>query len=250
MPDFSYFCFRMEVKSKALVLHALKYGESQLIVDLLTREQGRQSFICYLSKTNKGKMKKQLFQPLTLLDLVYNYRPNQNLQKFTDVRLAMPYASIPFDAYKLSISLFVAEFITYATRGEQRNEPLFDYIESSMVWLDNVSKYFANFHLVFMMHLSRFIGFFPNLTDNVRGAWFDLRNGSFSLVRPPHPDCLKPEEASVIGVLMRMDYDNMRLFRMSQAQRNRCVEIILYYYRLHVPNFPELKSLEVLQSLF
>ncbi|MGI6242259.1 MAG: DNA repair protein RecO [Prevotella sp.] len=240
----------MEVKSRALVLHALKYGESQMIIDLLTREQGRMSFICYLPKTSKGKVKKQFFQPLTLLDLVYNYRPNHNLQRFVDVRLAMPYGSIPFDAYKLSISLFVSEFITYATRDEQQNKPLFDYIESSMVWLDNVSKSFANFHLVFMMHLSRFIGFFPNLSDNVRGAWFDLRNGSFSLLRPSHSDCLQPSEASVIGVLMRMDYDNMHLFRMSQAQRNRCVEIILYYYRLHIPSFPELKSLEVLQSLF
>lgn len=240
----------MEVKTQAVVLHALKYGESQMIVDLLTREQGRVSFICYLPKTGRGKVKKQFFQSLTLLDLVYDHRATQGLQRFTDVRIAHPYSSIPFDAYKLSISLFIAEFLTHATRDEQHNPHLFDYIASSMQWLDGVGSSFANFHLVFTMHLSRFIGFFPNLSDDVAGAWFDLRNGSFSLVRPPHNDCLRPEEASVIGTLMRMNYDNMRLFRMSPAQRNRCVEIILYYYRLHVAGFPELRSLEVLRSLF
>lgn len=240
----------MEVKTRALVLHALKYGESQLIVDVLTREQGRVSFICHLPKSGRGKVGKQLFQPLTLLDMVYVYRPTQRLQRFAEVRMAHPYATIPFDAYKLSISLFIAEFLTHATRDEQRNEQLFDYVEGSMMWLDSVATMFANFHLVFMMHLSRFIGFFPNLSDDVRGAWFDLRNGCFVPGRPSHNDCLKPEEASVIGTLMRMNYDNMRLFRMSQPQRNRCVELILYYYRLHVPNFPELRSLEVLKTLF
>lgn len=240
----------MEVKTRALVLHALKYGERQLIVDMLTREQGRVSFICHLPKTGRGRLGKQLFQPLTLLDLVYTHRPTQRLQRLGDVRMAQPYASIPFDAYKLSITLFTAEFLTHATRDEQQNAPLFDYIASSLQWLDGVGGQFANFHLVFMMHLSRFIGFFPNLSDDVRGAWFDLRNGSFSLVRPPHNDCLRPDEAAVIGTLMRMNYDNMRLFRMSQAQRNRCVELILYYYRLHVPGFPELRSLEVLRTLF
>lgn len=240
----------MEVKTRALVLHALKFGDSQMIVDLLTREQGRVSFICYIPKTGRGKVKKQFFQPLTLLNLVYTYKANHKLQRFSEISISQPYGSLPFDAYKLSITLFISEFLTYATRGEQENRHLFDYIESSMMWLDNVSRSFANFHLVFMMHLSRFIGFFPNLSDNVRGAWFDLRDGSFSLVCPPHGDYLSPKEASVIGLLMRMNYDNMHLFRMSQAERNRCVEIILYYYRLHIPNFPELKSFEVLKTLF
>lgn len=240
----------MEIKTRALVLRAVKYGESQMIVDMLTREQGRVSFICSLPKTGKGKVKKQFFQPLTLLDLIYNERSNRRLQRFADLRIAQPYGTVSSDPYKLSIFLFVAEFLMYATRDEQHNTLLFDYVEGSLMWLDQVTTSFANFHLVFMMHLSRFIGFFPNLADDVQGAWFDLRNGSFSLVQPSHSDFLGPEEASVIGVLMRMNYENMRLFRMSQAQRNRCVEIILYYYRLHVPNFPELRSLEVLRSLF
>ncbi|AGB27491.1 DNA repair protein RecO [Prevotella dentalis DSM 3688] len=240
----------MEIRTRAVVLHALKYGESQLIVDVLTRVQGRLSFICHLSRSGRGRTKKQLFQPLTVLELVFDHRPAQQLQRFRDLRLAAPFVSIPFDAAKLSISLFTAEFLTYATRGELQNEQLYDYVERSIAWLDNVTSGYANFHLVFMMRLSRFIGFFPNLADNVRGAWFDLRNGCFVLRQPGHPDYLRPDEASRIGLLMRMDFDNMRFFRMSRQERNRCTEIILYYYRLHVAGFPELKSLDVLHELF
>ena len=50
--------------------------------------------------------------------------------------------------------------------------------------------------------------------------------------------------------MMRMDYQNMHLFRMSRTDRNRCLDVMLTYYRLHLPSFPELKSLPVLKELF
>ncbi len=240
----------MEIKTAAIVLRALKYGESQMIIELFARATGRVSFFCHIPKSNKGKIKKQLFQPLTLLDIVFDYRPQASMQHFRDLRLAKPFVSVPFDAAKLSISLFLAEFLNYATRDEQQNEPLYDYIEDSLLWLDNVTDQFANFHLVFMMRLSRFIGFFPNLTADTSHGWFDLQNSIFTGTRPNHPDFLEPAEASRITLLMRMDYQNMHLFRLTRTERNRCTEIILHYYRLHVPGFPELKSLPVLQTLF
>jgi DNA repair protein RecO (recombination protein O) len=59
-----------------------------------------------------------------------------------------------------------------------------------------------------------------------------------------------PQEASRIHLLMRMDYATMHLFRLSRADRNRILEILIQYYRLHIPQFPELRSLPVLQELF
>ena len=240
----------METRTQAIVLHAIKYGESQLIIDMFAREQGRVSFICHLPKTSHGKIKKPYFQPLTVLDVVYDYRVSQQLQRFKDLRISYSFTSIPFEPVKLSVALFIAEFLTYATRAEQKNEALYAYVENSLKWLDSVSEGYANFHLVFMMRMSRFIGFFPNLSGYESGAWFDLRNGTFTRVHPIHPDYLAPAEAARIGLIMRMTYENMRHFRMSRDERNRCAELMLYYYRLHVPNFPELRSLEVLKTLF
>lgn len=240
----------MQTKTRAIVLSSLKFGEHQLIVDMLTEQLGRQSFICHIPKTQKGKLKKQFFQPLSLLEMEFDYRQRARLQHIHDLRLARPFVSIPFDAAKLSISLFLAEFLTYATRDEQANEALFSYVANSIEWLDSQSAQFANFHLVFMMRLSRFIGFFPNLEDYREGAVFDMRSGTFSDQPPLHSDFVSVEESSRIGLLMRMNYETMHLFRMSRTDRNRCVELILTYYRLHVPSFPELKSFAVLQELF
>lgn len=240
----------MEVKTKAIVLRTVRYGDSRMIVDMLTASVGRVSFACGLSKTNRGKIKKQLFQPLTLLDIVFDYRPTMELQRIKDVRMARPFVSIPFDAYKLSIGLFLAEFLVYATKGEQDGNQLEEFTEKSLLWLDNAVDGFANFHLVFMIRVSLFVGFYPNLDGYSDGAWFDLRDGSFTMTCPSHPDYLNPDDSRRILLLTRMNFDNMRLFSMSRVDRNRCLDVIMTYYRLHVPNFPVLRSLEVLRELF
>lgn len=240
----------MEVKTKAIVLRTVKYGESRIIVDLLTREAGRVSMVCQLTKSGKGKIKKQLLQPMTMLDVAFDYRKNISLQHFQDLRIGQVYRSLLFDPYKLSITLFLAEFLIYATRDETDNRQLYDFIETSLLWLDNADGGFANFHLVFMLRISLFIGFYPNLDDYHGGCWFDLREGCFTPLRPSHNDCLKPDEAARMRTIMRMSLNNMHLFRMSRVERNRCAEIILYYYRLHQSDFPELRSIEVLKELF
>lgn len=240
----------MLTKTQAIVLHSLKYGETRLIVDMFTRSQGRQSFIVSIPKSVKGKIKKQLFQPLTLLEIESDLRPKLQLQKLSDVRLASPFSSIPFDPNKLSISLFIAEFLYYALRSEQHNEPLFDYIVNSIQWLDAQTDRFANFHLVFLMRLSRFLGFYPNLEHYQSGDYFDLRESIFLSAPPVHRDFLHPQEAEKIQLMMRMDFPTMHLFRMSHQERNRLLEVSLIYYRLHLPDFPELKSVSVLQELY
>lgn len=240
----------MLVKTEAIVLHSFKYGESRLIVDMFTREVGRLSFIVPLPKTPKSRMKKQYFQPMTLLEIECDVRQRVQLQKLKDVRLLSAYTSVPFSPEKLALSLFTAEFLYHALRSEQCNEPMFAYVCDAMRWLDAVETGFANFHLTFLMRLSRFLGFYPNLDDYVNGCVFDLRAATFSLQVPTHRDFLQPDDAQRIHTLMRMDFPTMRLYRLSRHDRNRIVDVLLYYYRLHIPQFPELKSLSVLQELW
>ncbi len=240
----------MLVKTPVIVLRAIKYGDSKMIVDTFSRAQGRLSFVVSVPRSGKSKMKKQFFQPMTMLDVEYDYRPKMQLQKFADAALHCPYRTLCADPYKLSISLFISEFLCYALRGEQQNEALFDYVVGSMQWLDGSSGQAANFHLVFLMRLSLFLGFYPNLDDFREGDYFDLRAASFSSTTPLHRDFLTPEEASKIRLMMRMSLATMHLFRMSRTERNRLIDIVIAYYSIHIPDFPELKSLSVVRELF
>lgn len=240
----------MYINFSAIVLHAVKYGDSQLIVDLLSRERGRTTVVARVSQRGRTGLRRQYFQPLTLLSLVAEEKAPGRLPLVREARMARPLAGLSSDPRKLAVALFLAEFLDAATRGEQQGEALFDYTEASLAWLDAAEGGFSSFHLVYMMHLTRFIGFFPNLEDAREGDWFDLRGACFTPAEPLHADCVAPHEAVFIRQLMRLNFETMHLFRMSRQQRNRATDIALWYYRLHVAGFPEMKSLEVVRTLF
>ena len=257
-------------QTEAIVLHSFKYGETRLIVDVFTRRAGRLSLIATMPRSQKGRLKKQYFQPMTLLEVAFDQRPQVQLQALKDARLLTAWSSIPFSPEKLALSLFCAEFLYHALRSEQQNEPLFSYICDAFLWLDMAEQSFANFHLTFLMRLSRFLGFYPNLevsgpqaepTVGQKSVWdahteepfslmFDLREGRFCAEAPLHRDFLPPQEARLIRLLMRMDFPTMHLFKFSRHDRNRIVEVLLAYYQLHIPQFPELKSFQVLRELW
>lgn len=256
LKEFACFCIffanfaAVKLKTEAIVLHSVKYSEQKIIVDMFTRQWGRLSFAVQLPHSARSKLKKQYFQPLTLLYIEADIRQQQQLQKMTEASLLTPLPSLQLDASKLAISLFICEFLYHALRDEQQNVPLFDYVCTSVEWLNQRESDFANFHLVFLMHLSRFLGFYPNLDDYREGDYFDMRLAEFCRVAPMHRDFLMPQEAGRIRLLMRMDFFSMHLFRLSRADRNRILELLMHYYRFHIPQFPELRSLPVLQELF
>ncbi len=241
----------MLLKTTGIVLHVLKHGDNTLIVDIYTEAAGRGSYAVTVSHSRRAAVRATLFQPLALLELEVDFRPNVSIHRVKEAKSHYPFSSLPYDPYKSAIALFLSEFLYRAVREEGENRPLFAYLRHSIIWLDACTGSPANFHLVFLLRLSRFLGFYPNLEGYHAGDWFDLQNGCFVPVRPQlHDACVGPEEAAKLPLLMRMRYETMHLFTLNRVQRNRCLALLNDYYRLHLPGFPQLKSLEVLKALF
>ena len=56
-------------KTQGIVLHALKYKDTSLIVDIYTEVAGRASFQVSIPRSRKAVLKPVLFQPLALVEL-------------------------------------------------------------------------------------------------------------------------------------------------------------------------------------
>lgn len=240
----------MYQKTQGIVLHTVKYNDTSNIVHIYTRENGRASFLVKLPKSRKSGVRSVLLQPLAFVEFEAELRPKSNLYYIREIKSAYPFRSLPYHPYKSGIVLFLAEFLYRALKEEAPNEPLFAYLQHSICWLDECETHFSNFHLVFLMRLSRFLGLYPNIDLYTEGCYFDMLNACFTPVLPAGGVFLKPDEASRICLLLRMNYDTMHLFGMNRRERNRCLTVINDYYRLHLPDFPSLKSLDVLKELF
>ncbi len=241
----------MLVQSKGIVLHTIKYNDETLIVAVMTESYGVVSFSVRVSRSPRAAVRHTLFRPLALLDLVWNHKASGGLQRVTAVQASVPLLSVPYEPHKTVIALFLAEFLHHAVRTEAESAPLFAYVYQSILWLDACPEGgYANFHLVFLLRLARFLGFEPNLEEARPGAYFDMQAARFTSLRPLHPHFLFPEDAARLPLLMRMNFGTMRLFRFSGSERSRLLEHINTYYRLHLPSFPELKSLAVLKEFF
>ena len=241
----------MYQKLTGIVLHTLKYNDTSNIVDIYTEQVGRASFLVKIPRSRKSGVRSVLFQPLALVELEAEVRPTSNLHRIREAKALYPFQSLPYHPYKSSIAMFLAEFLYRALKEEASNEPLFAYLMHSILWLDGCGERpFANFHLVFLMRLSRFLGLYPNVDDYTSGCYFDMLNACFTPLMPKSGVFLKPDEAARIRLLLRMNYETMHLFAMSRSERNRCLMVINDYYCLHLPDFPMLKSLDVLKELF
>ena len=238
-------------KTIGIVLHTLKYNDTSNIIEMYTELSGRASFLVSVPRSRKSAVKSVLFQPMSIIEFEADFRPNSTLYRIKEAKSYYPFSSVPYDPYKSAIALFLAEFLCRAIREEAENRPLFAYLLHSVTWLDESDEGFANFHLVFLMRFSRFLGLYPNLDDYQEGDYFDMLNAGFVSTRPQlHSSFIEPDESKRLIALMRMNYETMHLFTMNRAERARCLVILNEYYRLHLPDFPVLKSLSVLQELF
>ena len=184
----------MMQKLTGIVLHVLKYNDTSNIVDIYTEQVGRASFLVKIPRSRKSNVRSVLFQPLAFVEVEADCRPNSNLHRVHEAKLLFPFRSLPYHPYKSSIAMFLAEFLYRALREEEANMPLFAYLHHSILWLDECeNKSFANFHLVFLMRLSRFLGLYPNVEDYTSGCYFDMLNACFTPLLPTNGSFLKPE---------------------------------------------------------
>lgn len=241
----------MLIKSSAIVLRARKYNDDGQVVDLFTEEEGRLSFFVRVSRSRRATVRHTLFQPLALLWVEWNHREGAQLQRLKSAQCAVPFSSLPYDPHKSAMALLIAEFLGHAVREEQDPHVLYMYVAGSVEWLDACRGGYSNFHLVFLLQLTRFLGFYPNACRLPEGSpYFDMLNSCFSGARPPHSHFLYPDDARWVPLLMRFRYETMHLLKLTGGMRSRLLGFINEYYSLHIPNFPQLKSLQVFRDLF
>lgn len=234
--------------SPAIVLNRVKHTDSTLIVSLYTEALGSVSFSVRIPKTSRAGVKPVLFQPLNLLTVEWDHRTSANLQRIRNIHVLTPYSTLPYEPKKAPIASFLAELMHHALKGEQQGD-VFAFIQHSLLWFDQSPDRYEDFHLVFLTKLARFLGFAPNTDNDDELPFFDLINGEYCRAQPLHNYYLRHADAQYIPLFMGLEYYSAHHLRLTSEQRMRALKILITYYRLHLPSFPKLHSLDVMGEL-
>jgi DNA repair protein RecO (recombination protein O) len=231
-------------------LHHIRYREDSAIVYIYTDLFGRQAYIANAIQGKKAKFRSNLFQPLSLLEIEAYHREKLEMQRLKEIRNYIPYHSIPVDLYKSSQALFLAEILYKVLREEDPNPDLYNFLEHSLQFLDLQEQHTVNFHLLFLVQLTRYMGFYPDNNYGENNYLFDMRNGEFMNAMGLHPDFFDKTSSAVLNVLLNTNFENLESVDISHEERVKFLDFFMDYFRLHVSGFGKVKSLVVLNEIF
>lgn len=236
-------------KTRGIIFKTTDYSESSVIVQIFTEKFGLQSYIINGVKKPKAKIRQNSLQPLHLVDMVVYHKPAGNIQRISELRQIPVFQSIPYHLVKSSLVLFLNEVLYKAIREQSADDILFEYMYHSIELLDRMNEGTANFHLYFLLRLTRFLGFYPDKTSASSSEFFDLQSGAYCKHQPSHSYILQGTHTELWSALLESSFENLSRIEMTGSQRKFLLEKLLDYYRLHIDNFGEIRSHKILEEV-
>ncbi|WP_316793409.1 DNA repair protein RecO [Pedobacter frigoris] len=236
-------------KTRGIVLKTTLYSESSVVVQIFTEKFGIQSYMINGVKKPKAKIRMNMLQPLHLVDMVVYHKTNTSIQRVSELRPSPIFSSIPYDIIKSTMVIFLNEVLYKSIRQQTTDDNLFQFIFNAVCWLDENKEMNVNFHLSFLLKLSRFLGFAPNTETKSDYSYFDLQEGEFRSRTPVHPHFLEKNEALLFISLFTMPFEKINEIKLENKVRRNILDKILIYYTLHTASFGDIRSHQVLEDV-
>lgn len=235
----------MLVKHRAIVLHAIPYGDNSKVLKCFTDNLGLQSYLVNGVNNKKGVLKPSMVMPLTQLNIVAYSKGKGALERIKEAQLSSNYQTISIDPIRNALAIFVAEILGKVCHEEHANFEMYEFLINQLNTLDNPESKLGFYHINFLIELSSFLGFKPSL-PNHEVFYFDMMEGTFETAKPLHAHYLSIDETD----LLRGHLKGQNIKGHSQETKLSLLDKLLDYYKIQIDGFGEIKSIEILKVLF
>tara|TARA_B100000886_G_scaffold203767_1_gene140720 strand:- start:286 stop:1008 length:723 start_codon:yes stop_codon:yes gene_type:complete len=239
----------MEYSTNAIVLKAIKYGETSLIINIYSELSGLQTVIVKGVRIHKKKklFTMGMFLNLNILKVNFSKKKQTSIGVLKSAKVIYALSFQGSDIFKSSISAFSAELLNNSIKEEEKNDALYNFLEQSIKWLDAIEKP-ANFTIGFMIALTKFLGIYPDTSD-IDKNYFDLVNGVFT-DNNNSKECYTGRNVLVLKKFLGMKFDVVESVQINRTERMELLKLIVRYYQTHIQGFIPPKSLNILHEVF
>ena len=220
------------LKSPALVLRSIKYSETSIVTHLLTREAGLKNYIVSgLRSTKKKKgFHSAQFQAGTLLEIVAYDNPKKDLNRLKEVQAQPALHSIAKTFPALMVLHFACEVVYYSMREHEPLPQAFDQLQGLILELNAGNLPAFQFPLYFLFAWAGHLGIRPETAEEMANELI----GAKIQVKPDEEDWLHAQFAGNT---------------LDKEARKRLVELWIWWFRIQIENFPELKTMKIIAQL-
>jgi DNA repair protein RecO (recombination protein O) len=234
----------MKTVSNGIVLKNTDYGETSVISRVFTDNNGIKSF---LVKGARGQRKKSPYlQPLAIVEIEYHNHPAKDLLVATSIKCSEPYHEIPLQLNKSFVCLFLNELIYESLNTGHHDADLYEFMRTHLLMFD-LEPWNPNFHLYFMVSLTRYYGFFP--LSGTSDRYFSIEEGCFSDTKPASQKYLDGKLSKALFHFCNYSWKESAGMKLTRSERNELTHLLVLYYRLHNPDMRAIRSLDVLSEV-
>ncbi len=252
----------MIVRTEAVVLRKLDYGETSQIVTLFTRERGKMAVMAKGARRAKSTFGASL-QPTAYTQIVFYHKPTRSLQTLSESSLAEPLLGIARALPTLTLGLRIVELTEALTQDEDPQPRLFDLLVEVLRRLDRAEAHVANLLPYFQLRLARLLGFAPAVERAAverlpeAGGLLALSSGALhasTREAPAREAAGEQRRASrtalrAYAILARADLDAVMRMRLAPHVRREVEALVEDYLRFHVQDAYPSRSRAVIGQL-
>lgn len=240
-------------KTSGIVLRCVKYGDTSLIASIYTELFGLQSYIIkgVRKTTKRGINNANYFLPAAILDMQVYHNEQKQLQFIKEYQWHYLYENIFFDVVKNAVAMFAVELLQHSIKQPETNNELFYFLEENLKALDKCSETTtANFPLFFSLHLGKQLGFGIEGNFTTENCILDLQEGFYTKNKPHHNYFIENNLAAITSNILSCNKINeLEKIQLNKNIRRQLIDFYNQYFDLHITNFTELRSVEVLKEV-
>jgi DNA repair protein RecO (recombination protein O) len=236
-------------KVEGIVLRSIKFSDNSLIIHLYTRERGRISCMVKKARSKRTGFAPSFFHPFNFLNVEVYYNPNKEIHTLKEVNLEQSFSGFSNDSSRIAVIMFLSEVLNKCIRYQYTDKQLYDFLKNMIFRFNEDTHSSANFHLFFMIELSKFLGFYPVNNFNVSENYFDLLNAQF-VSRSSGSQTMDKETSVILSKFMNLTSGNWWEIPLNGESRRKMIDSLLNYYTLHTGTTMDIKSLDVFAEVF
>lgn len=238
----------MNVSTTAIVLKAIKYGDTSLILHTFTKSHGKLAFIVKGARKSKAKIKANMIQPLSLIEIDFRLVENKDLHYLNECRMHTIYASLQQDMAKTALGIYLLEILNRSIPQGEEHPSLFDFVQYFLLRMDE-TKDSTNWHFYFLLELSKYLGFYPTNNFSEENCHFDPDLGIFNSLEAVSYQ-LEKEQSYYLSLFLFSSLDDIHDHKIQSNIRLSLLKELERFYAHHVPNFGDIRSLSVYRTVF